>query len=191
MAFSSLLRRMVGSSPAVLDTTFAAPAPSTMPTVRGFSTSAAMAAKKGGGGAPAGGPPKPKQQARRKQVVRSEFYARVKILKQNMFSPAPPPLRMARLRHLRHWTIHRAWLLFRRQQRELGDKERARMQAGMYNACEELRKTVGPGDKDEGYLYRVAMERKGVWGKDAVPIEYSRYQTEYAGAKPWNHEWTR
>lgn len=108
-----------------------------------------------------------------------------------MFAQAPPPLRMARLRYLRHWTIHRAWLLFRRQQREAGIKERQRMHAGMYNACEELRKTVGPGDKDEGYLYRVAMRREGLWGKDAVPIEYARFQTEYPGGTPWNHEWKR
>ena len=181
---------MVGPSAAALDTTLIASAPSTMPSARAFSTTAAVAAKKSGG-ASSGGQAKPNKTRRSKSAPKSEFYARVKILKQNMFSPAPPPLRMARLRYLRHWTIHRAWLLFRRQQREAGDKERARMQAGMYNACEELRQTVGPGNKDEGYLYRVAMERKGVWGKDAVPIEYARYQTDYAGAKPWNHEWVR
>jgi large subunit ribosomal protein L40 len=159
---------------------------------RAFSTTAPAAKKAGSGGgkqqSSGGQPAKPRK---KHQAPRSEFYARVKTLKQNMFAPAPPPLRMARLRHLRHWTIHRAWLLFRRQQREAGEVERARMQAGMYNACEELRKTVGPGDRGEGYLYRVAMEKKGVWGKSGVPIEYARYQTEYAGATPWNHEWTR
>ncbi|KAG9254487.1 uncharacterized protein F5Z01DRAFT_655427 [Emericellopsis atlantica] len=123
---------------------------------------------------------------------RSEHFIKVRTLRQNMFPPPPAPLRMARLRHLRHWTIHRAWLLFRRQQREAMEKERARMQAGMYNACEELRTVSGPGeDKGVGYLYRVAMEKKGVWGKDAVPIEYARYQTDYPGATPWNHDWKR
>lgn len=128
---------------------------------------------------------------RKGQVVRSENYARIKVLKQNMFSPAPPPLRMARLRYLRHWTIHRAWQLFRRQQHEAVDKERCRMQAGMFNACEELRRTVGPGGRGEGYLYRVAMEKKGVWGLNGVPIEYARLQTDTPAKDVWNHEWKR
>lgn len=123
--------------------------------------------------------------------VRSENYNRIKILKQNMFSPAPPPLRMARLRHLRHWTIHRAWQLFRRQQHEAIEKERSRMHAGMYNACEELRTTVGPGARGEGYLYRVAMEKKNVYHVDSVPIEYARFQTDSPAKEAWNHEWTR
>ncbi|CAI6087473.1 hypothetical protein V2G26_009848 [Clonostachys chloroleuca] len=128
---------------------------------------------------------------RNKGHQRSEFYARVKILKQNLFSPAPPPLRMARLRHLRHWTIHRAWLLFRRQQKEATHRERVRMNAGMFNACEELRKVAGPGDRSEGYLYRVAMEKKGVWGLNAVPIEYARFQTDSPATTAWNHDWKR
>lgn len=157
---------------------------------RAFSTTNAAQAKKKAAAAAA---PADASKARKKrsQVVRSEHYAKVSILKQNLFAPAPPPLRMARLRHLRHWTIHRAWLLFRRQQREAMEKERMRMHAGMYNACEELRKSVGPGNKGEGYLYRVAMEKKGVWGTDAVPIEYARLQTEYPGETPWNHDWKR
>ena len=127
----------------------------------------------------------------KKQQGRSEAYVRVKLLKQNLYSPAPPPLRMGRLRWLRHWTVHRAWQLFRRQQREGLDKERMRMHAGMWNACEELRRTVGPAGRGEGYLYRVAMEKKGVWGTEAVPIEYARFQTESAGVNAWNHEWKR
>ncbi|KAI9899401.1 hypothetical protein N3K66_005862 [Trichothecium roseum] len=127
----------------------------------------------------------------KKQQGRSEAYARVKLLKQNLYSPAPPPLRMGRLRWLRHWTVHRAWLLLRRQRRDAAGRERMRLHAGMYNACEELRRTDGPAGRGEGYLYRVAMEKKGVWGTDAVPIEYARFQTEYAGANAWNHEWKR
>ena len=217
MALTNSLRWLSARSPSFLDTIRLArqlPTPSTTATTtttsittmmprttttgsggsgsRAFSTTAPASKKAGSGGgkqqSSGGQPAKPRK---KHQAPRSEFYARVKTLKQNMFAPAPPPLRMARLRHLRHWTIHRAWLLFRRQQREAGEVERARMQAGMYNACEELRKTVGPGDRGEGYLYRVAMEKKGVWGKNGVPIEYARYQTEYAGATPWNHEWTR
>lgn len=160
------------------------------PTTRLFSTTTSLLAR---------APPKPpakkpagKVPPRRKhQAPKSENFYRIRTLRQNMFSPAPPPLRMARLRYLRHWTIHRAWQLFRRQQHLAIEQERHRMYSGMYNACEELRKTVGPGNRDEGYLYRVAMEKKGVWGTEAVPIEYSRFQTEYPAKEAWNHDWKR
>ncbi|KAM0433320.1 hypothetical protein ACHAPT_004196 [Fusarium lateritium] len=160
------------------------------PTTRLFSTTTSLFAR---------APPKPpakkpagKVPPRRKHhAPKSENFYRIRTLRQNMFSPAPPPLRMARLRYLRHWTIHRAWQLFRRRQRVAMEQERHRMYSGMYNACEELRKTVGPGSRDEGYLYRVAMEKKGVWGTEAVPIEYSRYQTEYPAKEAWNHDWKR
>jgi large subunit ribosomal protein L40 len=101
----------------------------------------------------------------------------------------PPPLRMARNRHLRHWTIHRAWMLFQRQQKEARDRELMRMYQGMHAACEELRLSDGPGTREEGYLYRVAMEKKGVYGKDGVPIEYARMQTETPAREPWKHDW--
>ncbi|KAG6038241.1 hypothetical protein E4U41_004387 [Claviceps citrina] len=132
-----------------------------------------------------------KPERKNRTAPKSENFYRIKTLKQNMFSPAPPPLRMARLRHLRHWTIHRAWQLFRRKQHEAIAKERQRMHAGMFNACEELRKTVGPEGRGEGYLYRVAMEKKGVWGINAVPIEYARFQTDTPAKEPWNHNWKR
>ncbi|OIW31684.1 hypothetical protein CONLIGDRAFT_235476 [Coniochaeta ligniaria NRRL 30616] len=103
----------------------------------------------------------------------------------------PPPLRMARNRHLRHWTVHRAWQLFRRGQREARDRELMRMHQGMYLACEELRQTEGPGTREEGYLYRVAMEKKGVYGHNGVPIEYARMQTETPAREAWNHGWKR
>ncbi|KAJ4007227.1 hypothetical protein NW752_007794 [Fusarium irregulare] len=159
------------------------------PTTRLFSTTTNMLART---------PPKPaaKKPAaavpRKKHVqAKSENFYRIRTLRQNMFSPAPPPLRMARLRYLRHWTIHRAWQLFRRQQNQATERERHRIYSGMYNACEELRKTVGPGNRDEGYLYRVAMEKKGVWGTDAIPIEYARYQTDFPAKNAWNHDWKR
>ncbi|PNY27560.1 Uncharacterized protein TCAP_02516 [Tolypocladium capitatum] len=142
-------------------------------------------------------PPKPAGGAKTtparksRQAPKSDNFHRIKILRQNMFSPAPPPLRMARLRHLRHWTIHRAWQLFRRQQHEAIAKDRHRMHAGMFNACEELRKTVGPGERGEGYLYRVAMEKKGIYGLDGVPIEYARFQTDTPAKEAWNHDWKR
>ncbi|KAG6089800.1 hypothetical protein E4U30_003647 [Claviceps sp. LM220 group G6] len=157
-----------------------------------FSTSAtamARVASKPGAGGKSGAAAKP---ARKNRIVpKSENSIRVQTLRKNMFSRAPPPLRMGRLRYLRHWTIHRAWLLFRRQQREATSKERQRMHAGMHSACEELRKSIGPEGRSEGYLYRVAMEKEGVWGTSAIPIEYVRYQTEYPGAEPWKHNWKK
>ncbi|KAH8842591.1 hypothetical protein MCOR27_004385 [Pyricularia oryzae] len=103
----------------------------------------------------------------------------------------PPPLIMGRNRHLRHWTIHRAWQLHLHKQRD--DKQRMLMRQwhSMRNACEELRQTSGPGTRDEGYLYRVAMEKKGVYGHDGFPIEYARPQVETPARQAWNHDWRR
>ncbi|RCI10011.1 hypothetical protein L249_8690 [Ophiocordyceps polyrhachis-furcata BCC 54312] len=134
---------------------------------------------------------KKKKKKKGKGQARSEHYHKVRILTQNMFSPAPPPLRMARLRHLRHWTIHRAWQLFRRQHHERLALERHRLHAAMYNACEELRKTRGPGNRPEGSLYRVAMIKSGLWKFGFIPIEYARMQTETPAREAWNHAWKR
>lgn len=169
---------------------------STAMTARLFSTSPASsarqppkgAAKSAGKTAAKAGQ---KTVRRSRQPQKSDAYERVKVLKRNMYSPAPPPLRMARQRHLRHWTIHRAWQLFRRQQHDAVEKERMRLNSGMYFACEELRKTVGPKGRGEGYLYRVAMEKKGVYGVGDVPIEYARFQTDFPGREAWNHDWKR
>ncbi|KAL2200243.1 hypothetical protein P885DRAFT_28109 [Corynascus similis CBS 632.67] len=103
----------------------------------------------------------------------------------------PPPLRMARNRHLRHWTIHRAWMLFRRREREARERNLMRQYQSMSRACEELRLTSGPGTRDQGYLYRVAMEKKGVYGLHGIPIEYARPQTETPARVAWNHDWKR
>ena len=101
----------------------------------------------------------------------------------------PPPLRMARNRHLRHWTIHRGWLLFRRRQREERERTLMRQYQSMNAACEALRLTEGPGTRPEGYLYRVAMEKKGVYGLHGVPIEYARAQTDTPARVAWDHDW--
>jgi len=62
----------------------------------------------------------------------------------------------------------------------------------MHAACEELRLLDSPGTtKDAGRLYRIAMEKKGVFGKGGVPIEYGRAQVERPGKEAWNHGWTR
>lgn len=103
----------------------------------------------------------------------------------------PAPLRFARNRALRHWTIHRAWLLYQRKERVRRDHELERMYQSMHNACEELRNTSGPGSREEGYLFRVAMEKHGMYGHNAIPIEYARPQSETPARQAWNHEWTR
>ncbi|KAI1774963.1 hypothetical protein F4818DRAFT_441784 [Hypoxylon cercidicola] len=116
---------------------------------------------------------------------------RIKNLKSSMPRVVPAPLRFARNRALRHWTIHRAWLLFRRKEREREEHELERMYQSMHNACEELRKTHGPGTREEGYLYRAALEKKGLYGHNSIPIEYARPQTETPAREPWNYNWTR
>ncbi|KAI0110161.1 hypothetical protein F4814DRAFT_394025 [Daldinia grandis] len=116
---------------------------------------------------------------------------RIMNLKVSMPRAVPAPLRFARNRALRHWTIHRAWLLYQRKERDREAHELERMYQSMHNACEELRKTSGPGLRDEGYLYRVAMEKKGAYGHNSIPIEYARPQTETPAREPWNHGWTR
>lgn len=65
------------------------------------------------------------------------------------------------------------------------------MYQSMSNACEELRKTSGPGTRDEGYLYRVAMGKQGLYAKESIPIEYARLQTETPPTQAWDHDWTR
>ncbi|KAI0447639.1 hypothetical protein F4803DRAFT_498865 [Xylaria telfairii] len=116
---------------------------------------------------------------------------RIVNLKASMPRAVPSPLRFARNRALRHWTIHRAWLLYQRKERERREHELERMYQSMSSACEELRKTSGPNLREEGYLYRVAMEKHGMYGHNAIPIEYARPQTETPPRQAWNHEWTR
>ncbi|KAI1453455.1 hypothetical protein F4805DRAFT_366153 [Annulohypoxylon moriforme] len=116
---------------------------------------------------------------------------RIVNLKSSMPRAVPAPLRFARNRALRHWTIHRAWLLYQRKEREREERELERMYNSMHFACEELRKMSGPGSRPEGYLYRVAMEKKGVYAHGGIPIEYARPQTETPARQPWNHDWKR
>lgn len=139
--------------------------------------------------------PAPQKEAKKKGkkagASGAENRPKVQLLRGNLHGFAPPPLRMARNRHLRHWTIHRAWLLHQRKTREARDRELMRMHQGMHNACEELRITEGPGLNGEGYLYRVAMEKKGLYNLGAIPIELAKMQTETPARVAWNHDWKR
>ncbi|KAK6067345.1 ring finger domain protein [Seiridium cupressi] len=162
-----------------------------LPTARQFTTTPCPAAKaapapKGAKGA------KPGKTAKKRKKNQGEGPdPRIRNLKISMPRKVPAPLRFARNRHLRHWTIHRAWLLWQRKEREREENELMRMYQSMASTAEELRKTSGPGTRDEGYLYRVAMEKKGMFGHNAIPIEYAKAQTETPARMAWNHEWTR
>lgn len=166
-------------------------------TTRTFSTTPLRQAAKGG--KPAAVPAKGGKQAkkgrgrgrRRNQPSDPKMMNMALHFKVLTTRRIPPPLRMARNRHLRHWTIHRAWLLFRRREREARERVLMRQYQSMSAACEELRLTSGPGTRDEGYLYRVAMEKKGVYGLNGVPIEYARAQTETPARVAWDHDWKR
>lgn len=133
------------------------------------------------------------QRKKRKSQAESRLDPKVSGLMKVLYaaSQARAPLRMARNRWLRHWTVHRAWQLARRREAEAAGREMMRMQQSMGRACEALRGLGGPGTRPVGWLYRKAMEKKGVWGPGAVPIEYARPMVETPGAKPWNHEWKR
>ncbi|KAI9663346.1 MAG: hypothetical protein M1831_002630 [Alyxoria varia] len=168
---------------------------------------------------------------------------RIRNIRYHLMHPLTPrPLRFSRNRHLRHWTIHRAWHMLRRKQSDARQLELQRQYMSMRNACEALRligedglavlpgeseksvrpagardpvavtvraqgKEEGEGEeretvvgeidvaaaaerqKDVGKLYRVAMEKRGVFG--GVPIEYARAQTDTPGRGGWDHEWKR
>lgn len=61
----------------------------------------------------------------------------------------------------------------------------------MHNAMEELGTISSPDGKDVGRLYRIANEKKGVYGPNGVPIEYARAQVETPAREAWDHSWTR
>ena len=65
------------------------------------------------------------------------------------------------------------------------------MYQSQHAACEALRTMDSPGTKDAGRLYRIAMEKKWIYGKGGVPIEYARLQTDTPAIEAWNHGWTR
>ncbi|KAL1799684.1 mitochondrial 54S ribosomal protein mL40 [Alternaria dauci] len=122
----------------------------------------------------------------------------------------PRPLHFSRTRSLRHWTIHRAWLLFLRKRRWAEERELERQYMAMRSACEHLRlmdsngnlvseeeaggqgadaSRLGVKGREVGRLYRSAMLKRGVWG--SVPVEYGRVVTDFPGREGWNHEWVR
>lgn len=82
-------------------------------------------------------------------------------------------------------------MILRRKKRTEEEGELYRLHQSMHNAMEDLRLLEGAGQKEAGRLYRVALEKKGIFGKDGIPIEYARAQTDTPAKEPWNHGWTR
>lgn len=135
-------------------------------------------------------------------AVRSHLY-----LWSRSHSGIPLLTRVNSNRALRHWTIHRAFQLYQYNVRRKRELELERQYNAMNAACEALRlidnhgltaeerdklganATNGDAGKEMGRLYRIAMQKKGIW--DGVPIEYARIQTESPPRNGWNHEWTR
>src|SRR5262249_18378831 len=111
-----------------------------------FHTTAAAAAFFGRGRRGRRGGPREKGKKKKKKQWRGPPPdPKMVVLRKTRHYRAPPPLRMGRNRALRHWTIHRAWQLHQRAERDRAELALGRAQAAMAAACEELRHTEGPG----------------------------------------------
>lgn len=92
----------------------------------------------------------------------------------------PRPLKFGRLRALRHWTIHRAWEIYKHKLKALRERELERQWIKMQQACDELKRV------DEK-LFRIATSTKGV---GEFPLEL-RFPTDTPSRKGWNEGWKR
>ncbi|KAI9675815.1 MAG: hypothetical protein M1829_003240 [Trizodia sp. TS-e1964] len=146
-----------------------------------------------------------------KADLRKKGDKRLRLLRYHLYHPLNPrPLRLSRLRSLRHWTIHRAYLLHRRNLLNTQERSLEAQYNSIRAACEELRLLGNPsaagGSKaspgttvhdangtviDGARLYRVAMLKKGVFRPGGIPLEYARLQTDGPPRAGWNHEWKR
>ncbi|KAF1813030.1 hypothetical protein P152DRAFT_473552 [Eremomyces bilateralis CBS 781.70] len=157
--------------------------------------------------------------ARKKERPKKD--KRITELRYHLMHPQTPrPLRFGRSRYLRHWTIHRAWQLYRRQQREARERELQRLYHSMRDACEELRHMDELGNRaplsdatpgvieDEGGEAETREQvrarptgkevgrlyRKAMKKQDVwkgFPIEYARPLTDYPSRDGWNIGWKR
>ena len=82
---------------------------------RSFHASAAGQAKKVAASAKGG---KGQKNSKKRKQGANGPDPRIRNLKMSMSRAVPAPLRFARNRALRHWTIHRAWMLYQRKERE-------------------------------------------------------------------------
>lgn len=93
---------------------------------RAFSAASVQAAKAApakGGKAGAKGGKAGKAGGKRKGKGGDLPDPRIRNLKVSTPRKVPAPLRFGRNRHLRHWTIHRAWMLWLRKEREREERE--------------------------------------------------------------------
>ena len=105
------------------------------------------------------------------------------MIRYYLFHPAkhtPRPLKFGTMRMLRHWTIHRAWQLVKRKERQARHDELQRQYDSIREAVEELGRT------DER-LQRIALSKKG---QGTFPIEL-RIPTDTPAIKGWNAKWKR
>lgn len=120
---------------------------------------------------------------------------RITLIRYHMQHPLMPrPLRLSRGRSLRHWTIDRAWRVWETKKRKQAELELQRQYQSMQFTMEVLRNLDdGPTSygKEGSRLFRTALEKKGIYGLGAIPIEYSRLQTDTPGTIPWDHDWKR
>ncbi|KAF2453272.1 hypothetical protein BDY21DRAFT_374856 [Lineolata rhizophorae] len=128
---------------------------------------------------------------------------RVRAIRYHLWhSKAMRPLRFSRMRGLRHWTIARAYALFKHRRRQALERDLERQYTAMRAAVEALRlmdergvvarteaERAAQQGAGVGRLYRIAMGKQGVW--DQVPIEYARVQTEFPAKEPFNEGWRR
>ncbi|RKF73082.1 hypothetical protein GcM1_245016 [Golovinomyces cichoracearum] len=120
---------------------------------------------------------------------------RVTLIRYHMQHPIMPrPLRLGRSRALRHWTIARAWDVWEKRKKRQVDLELQRQYQSIQMAMEALRNFddgSAVDGKEGSRLYRIALEKKGVYSTGSIPIEYARLQTDTPGATPWDHDWKR
>lgn len=140
-----------------------------------------------------------------KNSIKSLTNSTTALIRYHLYHPTtltPRPLRFSRNRALRHWTIHRAWNLYRATIKKKRELELERQYNAMAAANEELR--IGAGDG--GKLFRKAQMKTGTWSiperGGGIPIEYARGMTEWIGsvgvvggvggkAKIWDSDWKR
>ena len=67
-------------------------------------------------------------QLARKDDKKNKTDPRITLIRYHMQHPETPrPLKLSRMRALRHWTIHRAWMIMRRNKREREERELMRL----------------------------------------------------------------
>ncbi|CCU74549.1 unnamed protein product [Blumeria hordei] len=121
--------------------------------------------------------------------------SRITLIRYHMQHPLMPrPLRLSRGRALRHWTIARAWKVWDSKRQNRAKLELQRQYQSIQDTMEVLRNLDDGSSKvgkEGSRLYRIALEKKGIYSNGSIPIEYSRLQTDTPATSPWDHDWKR